>query len=320
MNLAVLAAAVLIGGPAAAASPVAVSPVTPASVLDQMEAALNAGNVDAFVAWFGPDGVIREPGGTVVTGHEQLRVYAQGLVARSYRVEPGPRVPAAPMPGTAQALKWTARVTFDGLRALGAEGVDARAEAVVDGGKVRSYTPAFSPGSTAMMATAAGARAEAFVRTFYEDVVNQGKVDALDQYLTPAFVDHAPLPGRSPSASGFADGLAELKVAMPDFRVAVEEVFAAGDRVVVRSTWQGTHQGPYQGAPATFRQVRVGAIDILRLENGKIAERWEQLDSGSLARQLGLFETVPAGAAAKPKKESSKKGRTGGILGWLNDL
>ena len=313
--LASLAVLALLAGPAASAAPVA-----PASVLDQMEAALNAGNVDAFVAWFAPDGVIREPGGTVVTGKEQIRVYAQGLVSRGYRVEPGPRTPAAPQPGTETALKWTARVAFDGLRALGVEDVTARAEAVVAGGKVRSYTPAFSPGSTAMMATAAAAQAETFVRAFYEDVVNQGKLDALDSYLTLAFVDHAPLPGRSPSASGFADGLAELKVAMPDFRVAVEEVFASGDRVVVRSTWTGTHQGPYQGAPATFRQVRVGAIDILRLENGRIAERWEQLDSGSLARQLGLFEAAPGGAAAKPKKAPTKSGRTGGILGWLNDL
>jgi steroid delta-isomerase-like uncharacterized protein len=291
------------------------------ALADQMEAALNAGNVDAFVAWFAPNGVIREPGGTVVSGREQLRTYALGLVTRNYRVEPGPRATAGPVPGTAVAFKWNARVTFDGLRALGVDAVDAKAEAVLDGGKVTSYTPAFSPGSMAMMATAAAVQQEAFVRAFYEDVMNQGKLDSLDTYLTPGFTDHAPLPGRSPSTTGFRDGLADLKVAMPDFRVAVEEVFASGDRVVVRSTWTGTHQGPYQGAPATFRKVSVGAIDILRIENGRIAERWEQLDSGMLARQLGLFEAPSAksGAQPKPKKESDGK-RTGGILGWLNDL
>jgi predicted ester cyclase len=284
-----------------------------------MEASLNAGNADAFVAWFAADGVIREPAGTVVSGKEQLRVYVQGLVVRGYRVESGPRTPGGPLPGTATAFKWTARVTFDGLRTLGVDTVDARAEAVVDRGKVVSYTPPFSPGSMAMMAMAAAIREEAFVRAFYEDVVNQGKLEAAETCLAPGFVDHAPLPGRAPSSTGFREGLAELKVAMPDFRVAVEEVLVAGDRVVVRSTWTGTHQGPYQGAQPTFRSVRVGAIDILRIENGRVAERWEQLDSGSLARQLGLFE--PAGpAAGKPQKNSSKKGRTGGILGWLNDL
>jgi len=302
----------LLAGPAAATPPAA-----PAAVLDQMEAALNAGNVDAFVAWFAPDGVIREPGGLEVKGREQIRVYAQGVTAHAYRTEAGARAPGASLPGTAVALKWTARVIYDSLRALGVESMEARGEAVIDGGKVKSYTPPFSPGSMAMLAAAAASAAEASIRTFYEDVVNQGKLDALDGWLTPAFVDHAPLPGRAGTATGFRDGLAELKIAMPDFRVSVEDVLVAGDRVIVRSTWDGTHQGPYQGAPATYRQVKVGAIDILRLENGRIAERWEQLDSGSLARQLGL---VDATATAAPKKESKKKGRTGGILGWLNDL
>lgn len=313
--LALLVAAAT-AGIAAAAVPV-VPPA--AAVLDQMETALNAGNADVFVAWFAPDGSIREAGGTVVTGKEQIRVYVQGLVARGYRVESGPRSPGGTLPGTATALKWTARVTFDGLRALGVDAVEARAEAVIDRGKVVSYTPPFSPGSMVMMATAAAVQQEAFARAFYEEVVNQGKLDAAGTYLTPGFVDHAPLPGRSSSSTGFREGLAELKVAMPDFRVAVEEVLVAGDRVVVRSTWTGTHQGPYQGSPATFRSVRVGAIDILRIEDGRIAERWEQLDSGMLARQLGLFETAGP-AAGKAKKSSSKKGRTGGILGWLNDL
>ena len=47
----------------------------------------------------------------------------------------------------------------------------------------------------------------------------------------------------------------------------------SGDRVVVRWTGSGTHQGDQLGVRATGKQVRLTGIDILRIENGRIVER-----------------------------------------------
>jgi predicted ester cyclase len=42
------------------------------------------------------------------------------------------------------------------------------------------------------------------------------------------------------------------------------------------------------GIPATGKQVTLSGIDILRIENGKIAERWAEYDNLGLLQQLGV--------------------------------
>lgn len=289
---------------------------TPSQVVEQVEAALSAGNVEAFAAWFAPDGAVRE-GSTSIQGRDQIRTWAQGLIARNYQTVPGPRTVA----GT--SVKWTAKVTFDGLRALGVDQIESRAEAVIENGKVKLYVPPFSPGMQAMMGSAQAAvpADEAALRAFYDEVFTQGKLETLDARLAPEFADRVPFPGRAPTAAGFKEGVAELRSAMPDFAVTIDDVMASGDRAAVRLTWTGTHKAPYQGAPATFRQVRVTVLELLRLRDGKIVERWSHPDTLSLNRQLGLAGAAAKGGDASDKRSSAKtKGKTGGVLGFLNDL
>lgn len=295
----------------------AVAAPTPSQVVEQVEAALSAGNVEAFAAWFAPDGAVRE-GSTSIQGRDQVRTWAQGLMARNYQTVPGPRTVAG------NTVKWTAKVTFDGLRALGVDQVEARAEAVIENGKVKLYVPPFSPGMQAMMGTAQAAAPadETALRAFYDEVFTQGKLDTLETRLAPDFADRVPFPGRAPTAAGFKEGIAELRTAMPDFAVTVDDLIVTGDRAAVRLTWTGNHKAPYQGAPATFRQIRVTVIEILRLRDGKIVERWANPDTLSFNRQLGLTGTTAAKGGDVSDKRSSGNGKakTGGFLGFLNDL
>ena len=46
------------------------------------------------------------------------------------------------------------------------------------------------------------------------------------------------------------------------------------NRVLVR----GTHKGEYMGIPGSGKTVEIGGIDILRMVNGKAAERWGYFD------------------------------------------
>ncbi len=317
MKTALGLALALAAGPAAALPP----SLSPGAVLDQMESALNAGNVAAFVAWFAPDGVVKDSPTTMAVGPEQIRLYAEGLVARNYHVDRGPTT----LEGT--RLRWSSKVTFDSLRALGVDHVDGTAEAVIEKGKVKMYQPAFSPGCVAAMATSSSREAEEFVRSFLAEVFNAGTTAKADEYLAPEFTDHAPFPGKPPTVQGFKDGLAELRAAMPDLKVEVLEVIASPERAVVRSAWTGTSKASYQGTPPTYRAVRVGAIEILRLKDGHIMESWRQIDSGELAKALGLFEAPAMAKPGEPVRTTAprsgsgrKKGVTGGLLGWLNDL
>ena len=59
----------------------------------------------------------------------------------------------------------------------------------------------------------------------------------------------------------------------------------------MRWTGTGTHVGDVNGIPATNRPIRVDAISIHRIQEGKIAETWEVWDTLGFLRQLGV---VPA--------------------------
>jgi len=82
-------------------------------------------------------------------------------------------------------------------------------------------------------------------------------------------------------------------VAFPDMRHDVNEVLPSGDYVTVRLEVYATHEGAYEGVAATGRRVTVGAIHILRVADGKIAEWWAAEDDLGLLRQIGMVFTPP---------------------------
>src|SRR5918997_1303555 len=100
--------------------------------------------------------------------------------------------------------------------------------------------------------------------------------------------------------------VAGFRAVFPDLAVTNEDVIVAGDKVTVRSTIRGTHQGDLLGIPPTGRAVEFMAIDIHRVEGGRIAETWHIEDYLSLLFQLGATiqpgpgAATPAGATPAP--------------------
>ncbi len=80
--------------------------------------------------------------------------------------------------------------------------------------------------------------------------------------------------------------------AIPDMRYVVEEVISAGDIVSFRGTAEGTNTGNYLGAAPTGAPVSFSFIHMSRIDKGKIVESWEERDTLSLMRQMGLFKDV----------------------------
>jgi predicted ester cyclase len=78
----------------------------------------------------------------------------------------------------------------------------------------------------------------------------------------------------------------------PGWRMTVDEMIAEGDRVMVRWTFYGIHQGEYSGLPPTNQQVIYSGINIFRIANGKIAEIWDISDRLWLWQQLGVLPDI----------------------------
>jgi steroid delta-isomerase-like uncharacterized protein len=83
--------------------------------------------------------------------------------------------------------------------------------------------------------------------------------------------------------------IAGFRSAFPDIRSAVEDVFAEGDRVVVRWSGTGTQTGELMGVPASGRPVTTTGIVILRVANGLIAECWDLFDALGVMQQIGAI-------------------------------
>ena len=118
------------------------------------------------------------------------------------------------------------------------------------------------------------------------ELASQGAPDLLEEVYAADLVWHEP--------DQDIQGLEEAKQyhstrlsAFPDLSFTVEDVIAEGDKVVVRWTVRGTHEGETEafGSP-TGSQLEQEGITIQRIEEDKIVEQWERYDVLSFLQQL----------------------------------
>jgi steroid delta-isomerase-like uncharacterized protein len=144
---------------------------------------------------------------------------------------------------------------------------------------------AMGPGLAA--AAASDANAQRY-REMVEIVFNKGDLAAADGYFAADVVDHAPWPGQPADIAGFKAGLAELRTSFPDLRVTVEHTVEEGDMLAAHLRISGSQLGPFMDAPPSGRTFSVEAFDLVRLQEGRIAEHWGVIDTATMAAQLGL--------------------------------
>lgn len=126
----------------------------------------------------------------------------------------------------------------------------------------------------------------AVVERFYDEVISGGNLDTLDELLAPDFVEHGAPAGLPAGRDGFREFASALRIGFPDFRWSVDDWIVAGDKVVARGGGKGTHSGEFLGAPPTGRSVEWTAIHIFRVQDGKLVERWSEVDVGGLLERL----------------------------------
>ena len=127
---------------------------------------------------------------------------------------------------------------------------------------------------------------------WYSEVMSEGKTEVIDELCAPDFTDHDPLPGSTADLAGLKDFVAQIRAAFPDMQVTADDIVAEGDRLAVRSTMRGTHEGDFMGIAGSGKKVEVSNYDFVRFENDQAAEHWGVIDSAALMEQIGM---APAG-------------------------
>ncbi len=99
-------------------------------------------------------------------------------------------------------------------------------------------------------------------------------------------VDHNPQPGQTAGIDGIKQIIALYHAVFPDLTLTSEDIVVEGDRAVLRWSATGTHSGDQLGTPPTNRVVQLTGIDIVRITDGKIAERWGETNGLEMMQQI----------------------------------
>lgn len=92
------------------------------------------------------------------------------------------------------------------------------------------------------------------------------------------------------------DYIAQVRTGFPDFKINIEQQIGEGDQVVSEWTCTGTHNGLFQGVPATGRSVTVHGMTLNRIQNNRIVEERVYYDRLGLLQQLGVAPGQGQGA------------------------
>lgn len=134
------------------------------------------------------------------------------------------------------------------------------------------------------------------VRRFFDQVLGEGDLAAVEELFSPDYIDHDPLDEEDTEGhDGVRDDVSMYRSAFPDIKATVEDQLAEGDRVATRVTVRSTHEGEFQGVPPSGRKTEVTGVVIHRFADGRIAEAWWNWDALGLLQQIGAIpEEKPA--------------------------
>jgi predicted ester cyclase len=136
---------------------------------------------------------------------------------------------------------------------------------------------------------------EELVRRYFHEVLDQGKVQLIEDLFHPQCVMHRP--GGTVVGIDSVRGVAErTKQTFARFETQVHDVFGSGDRLVIRLSHCGLGGGMWRSRIGNFdvtgKTVTWNAMAIFRFENRRIIEEWVNRDELAMILQFGLFKTL----------------------------
>jgi predicted ester cyclase len=119
------------------------------------------------------------------------------------------------------------------------------------------------------------------VMAFIEAFWNQSELDCVDRFLSADYQEHS-----YQSKEGLIQFAGKILEAFPDKRYTVEEIIGQGEKVLVRMSVKGTHQGMFFGTAPTNNAIDVTLYRQYRVEDGKIAEHRGWIDMVTMWHQI----------------------------------
>ncbi len=133
-------------------------------------------------------------------------------------------------------------------------------------------------------------RNKAAIRRFYQEVVNEGNLDALEEVFTYDLeVNTSAIPEDPEPEYSFErlkPAFMRMRQAFPGLHAAIDDLFGEGDRVVARVHFYG-HLPGEPDAPEGKRRLWT-SVDVFRMYDGKVVEQFGSQDNVRLLRETGV--------------------------------
>ncbi len=122
---------------------------------------------------------------------------------------------------------------------------------------------------------------------WFDEAYNHGQTSLADQLFAP----EARFNGQKEGAEGPKRRVQSYRTAFPDICANIQTILEEGDQVFIRWIAEGTHQGQFNGIPATGQKVNIIVCVLWRFEGQQVIEDWTVFDRLSILEQMGI--TLP---------------------------
>lgn len=139
-----------------------------------------------------------------------------------------------------------------------------------------------------LLAMNATEKNKAIARRFYDEMLNEGKIEIVNDLIGDNYVEHEETPGIPPTKEGVKQWAKMMRNAFPDLKVEVEDMIAERDKVVIIGRMRGTHRGELFGNKGSGRKLNLPFVDVGRFQDGRAVEHWGYSDTLKMVEQLQL--------------------------------
>jgi predicted ester cyclase len=128
-----------------------------------------------------------------------------------------------------------------------------------------------------------------FIHRWFDEVWNKKREEAIDEMVTEDVVGYGLGPDNIVGPESFKAFHRSFVSAYPNLRVIVEDTVTEGDKIAARCRVTGVHSGDGIGIAPTDRTVDFTGMLIARVEDGKIAEAWNEFNFMEMYKQVGAL-------------------------------
>jgi predicted ester cyclase len=132
------------------------------------------------------------------------------------------------------------------------------------------------------------------VMRMFDEVINLGKVDLIDDLFDPEFSSETPQ--GTFDRDGFREYVTSWLAGFPDIHCEVNDVVESGDAVAWRIRARGTNSGDFMGIPATGKSIDFDSLNIGWFKDGRGYRHKMVMDTAEVMAQLGLMPQPKAPA------------------------